>query len=243
MAYRYRSRYKVRKLARKSKRNFVVTLFLIALLLYATLNWALPSLINGVGFVKNIIKPSMKVATETNLNSSLAPPVLNIPYEATNSAQIDIKGYGTPQSSVAIYLDDEKKDTVDVSSGGVFEFKDISLKLGTNNIYGKSIDEDNKESLPSKLIKIIYDNEKPLLNVKEPEDNKKIQGGDKKIKVAGSTEAGAQIFINESLIIVDQDGNFSSELPLNEGENNFNIKAVDKASNSTEVLRQVTYAP
>lgn len=241
--YKYRSRRQVRKLASSSKRNFLITLFLVALLLYGALIWILPQFINGISFVKNAVNPEKKVINEKSKNSSLPPPVLSIPFEATNTAEINIRGYGTPNSKLAIYLDDEKKETVEISEDGTFEFKNISLVLGINNIYGKSIDEENLESLSSKNIQIIFDNEEPALTIKEPEDDKKIQGGDKKIKITGNTEADSQIFINDSQAIVDKDGNFSSEQSLNDGENTFNIKALDKASNFTEVSRKVTYQP
>lgn len=211
--------------------------------MYAGLVWVLPSVINGISFIKGFTTPAKKVVSNTSKNSSLAPPVLNIPYEATNTAEINIRGYGTPNSKVAIYLDDEKKDTTDVSGEGTFEFKNLSLVIGTNNIYGKSVDEENLESLPSKTIKIIYDSEKPQLNISEPEDGKNIQGGDKKVKIAGNTEAGVQVFINDSQTIVDKDGNFTMEQTLNDGDNNFNIKALDKASNYTEISRRVVYQP
>lgn len=243
MAQRYRGGYKARKIAKQSRRNFFITLVLVALLLYATFTWILPFLINGTSFVKDKVSHPQKIITESSKNSSLPPPVLSIPYEATNTAEVNIRGYATSNSKVAIFLDDEKKDSTEVGSDGTFEFKNIPLILGTNNIYGKSIDEENQESLSSKLIKIIYDNEKPPLNISEPEDGKNIQGGDKKIKITGNTEPGAQIYINDSLVIVNKDGNFSQELTLNEGDNNFNIKAVDKASNSTQITRRVTYQP
>lgn len=210
-------------------------------LIYATIQWILPSLINGLSFINSIVRPSRKVITQES--PSLAPPVLNIPYEATNTAQIEIRGYGIPNSKVAIFLDMEQVDTVDILEDGSFETKNIELKLGTNNIYGKSIDEKDQMSLPSKTFKIIYDNEKPPLNISEPEDGKKIQGGDKKVKISGTTEPNAQVFINDTLVIVNSDGNFTSEQTLNDGDNIFNIKAVDKASNFTEILRQVTYQP
>jgi len=242
MSYRYNSRRQTRKFAKKSRRNFIITIFLILLFSYLSLTWILPFLINGVGFVKGNINPPKKVATDDQ-TPTLAPPVLNILYEATNSSQIDIKGYGTPSSKVVIFLDDEKKDTVDVSEDGTLEFKNVQLVLGTNNIYGKSINDKNQESLPSKTFKIIYDNEKPSLNISEPLDGKEIQGGDKKIKISGNTEKGAHIFINGSQIIVDKDGNFSQDQTLNEGDNDFNIKAIDLASNTNEVSRRVIYQP
>lgn len=242
MAYKFRSRRTVKRLARKSKRNFLITLILIAFLVYAAISWILPNLINGVRAIKNTISPVKKAVVETQ-SPILAPPIFNIPYESTNTAQMNIKGYAAPNSKVALYLDDEKKDTVNTQEDGSFEIKEIKLSLGTNNIYGKSIDEKNQESLSSKTSKIIFDNEKPTLNISGPEDNKKIQGGDKKVKIAGNTKINAQVFINGSQIIVDKDGKFESEQPLTDGDNNFNIKAVDIASNFTEVSRKVIYQP
>lgn len=239
MAYRYRSRRSARKLAHKSRRNFIITLIIVAILIYATIVWILPTLINGVGFISGIVKPSHKVAIQDN--SSLAPPVLNIPYEATNTAQITIRGYAAPHTKVAIYIDDALKDSTQSSEDGSFEIKDISLALGTNNIYGKTMDDD-KESLPSKIIKVIYDNEKPSLEIYEPEDGKVIQD-ERKIKVRGKTEPQAQIFVNDARIITNFDGTFNTDYPLNDGDNILTIKAIDQASNYTEIARKLTLKP
>ena len=243
MAYRYRSRRAVKRFARKSRRNFIITLIIVILLAYFTLTWILPAFINSLGFIKNIVQPSEKKSVQTSQDSVLAPPVLSIPYEATNSAQIDIKGFGTPDSKVKLYIDDESTQTVDVPSDGSFTFEKVDLNLGTNNIYGKTLDEKENESLPSKTIKLIFDNEKPPSTISEPEDGKNIQGGDKKVKVSGKTEVGVKIFINDNQVIVDKDGNFSSEQLLNDGENTVTVKAVDSASNTNEIQRVVTYTP
>lgn len=237
----YSSRRSAKRFARKSKRNFIITLILTGLILYFTFKWILPFFIGGVSFIKDTINSNPKISSTQEANN-LAPPVLNIAYEATNTAQIDISGYGTPHSKVTLFLDDQAAQTIDVSSEGTFTFTKVPLKFGTNNIYAKTIDQ-NKVSLPSKEIKVILDNEKPSLNILEPDDNKQIQGGDKKVKVAGKTEAGSKIFINDNQTIVDSEGNFLTELSLNEGDNIISIKAVDFASNSTEVQRKVTYKP
>lgn len=243
MAYRYHSRRAVRRLARKSRRNFFITLVIITILAYFSLTWILPNFIGGIGFIKTVVSPSQKSITQPSDNITLAPPVLNIPYEATNTTQINIKGFGTPNSKVKLYIDDESKQTTDVAEDGSFTFKDVTLGLGTNNIYGRTVDEKDKESLPSKTIKVIYENEKPILNISEPEDNKTIQGGDRKVKVSGKTDPGVNIFINGTQVIVDKDGNFSADQPLNDGDNTISIKAVSIASNITEVQRNVKYNP
>lgn len=241
MAYRYRSRRTVQKIAKKSRRNFIITLIVISLLIYATLNWVLPYFIGGIGVVKNRIDPPKKITGTKNL--TLAPPVLNIPIEATNSAEINIKGFGVPNSKVKIYVDDDLKETVDVSSEGSFIAENILLNIGTNNIYGKTLDENAKESLASKTIILNYSYDKPNLAVNQPEDDSKIQGGDKKITVSGKTGDKIKIYINDSQVVVNKDGNFTSELSINEGENIITVKAVDVASNTTEIQRKVTYIP
>lgn len=243
MAYRYHSRRSVKRLARRSQKNFIVTLIVIGILLYATITWILPNFIGGLGFVKNITTPPQKNFTQASDNLTLAPPVLNITYEATNTAQVNINGFSTPNSKVTLYIDDEARNTITSSEDGSFTFENITLNLGTNNIYGKTVDESGKESLPSKTIKIIFDNEKPPLSVSEPEDSKVVQGGDRKVRVSGNTEPAVKVFINGTQVIVDKDGNFSADQSLNEGDNTISIKVIDNASNTTELERKVIFQP
>lgn len=243
MPYKYQSRRTARRLVRKSSRNFVITLILVALLAYSTLFWVLPFFINSLGTVKNIVKPSQKTVVQSPNTSPLAPPILNIPYVATNSAQIDIKGYGTPNSKVRLFLDDESKQAAEVAEDGSFTFNNVDLSLGTNNIYGTTVDEEDKESLPSKTIRLIFDNEKPSLNINEPNDGKVIQGGDKKVKVSGKTDSNMNVFVNDTQAIVDKDGNFNIDQSLNDGDNIISIKAVDEAANTTEIQRKVIFNP
>lgn len=237
--YRYRA---ARRIQKKDKQNFVITLIIIIALLYITFAWILPNLIGGLGIIKNFINPTKQISPEGN-QIMLAPPVLNIPYEATNTAEIDIGGYAAPLSKVELFIDEEKKQNTDVNESGIFIFQNVTLNLGTNNIYGKTVDEKNIESLSSKTIIITFDNEKPDLEIKEPEDNKLIQGGDKKVRISGTTEPGASIFINGNQVVVENDGNFSTTLDINEGDNNFDIKAIDLANNISEISRKVIYNP
>ncbi len=241
MAYRYQYRA-VKKQQKKSRQNFIITLIIIIILLYGTFFWILPFVISSIGAIRNSTNPSGKVINPTD-QETLAPPVLNIPFEATNSSQINISGYGSPGSKVELFIDDDKKQTVTVNSDGSFDINDISLTLGINNIYGKSVDDSGKESLASKIISLTYDNKKPLLQINEPDDNKQIQGGDKKVKISGRTDPGIKVFINNNQVILDKDGNFSSDESINEGDNNFDIKAVDLALNTSQISRKVNYKP
>lgn len=236
MAYYSRS---TRKLAKNSKRKFIFTLVIIALLGYTTIFWIMPAFINGVGLISDEFKPKNSEESPAD-NPTLAPPQINIPFEATNSEVIEIKGYSTGQK-VEIYLDDELIDTIDAQSDGNFTGS-IELRIGTNNIYGKSVDEKNQTSLPSKTIKVLYDNIKPTLEVTEPEDGKSIQG-ERRLKVAGKTDPDAHVFVNGTQVIVTSDGSFSREISLSDGENNIVVKSQDQALNEIEINRKVNFTP
>lgn len=232
----YRMRYRK---ARKRKPNMLGTIILIILILFISFNWVLPTLVNGLGSLNRLFKP-VKQGEQTPL-STLAPPVLLIPYEATNSAKVDISGYATSHSTVNIYLDEVLAAQIETGEDGSFIARNFSLKLGTNNIYGKTVDQKDQESLSSKTLKVIFDNEKPELEVTEPEDGKTSQ--DRKIKVSGKTEPGATLYINDQRTIMSDDGSFASEITLNEGENTLTIKVHDGAGNLTEIQRKVNYQP
>lgn len=243
MAYKYSSRL-ARNQAKKSKRKFTLSIIFIILILYATLMWVLPNFIGALGLISGILKPNNQInQVSTADNSLFAPPVLTIPFESTNSSQIIIEGYAAPNSKVAIYVEDKQIIEAKTKPDGSFTTDKIDLSLGTNNIYGKTIDDKENGSLPSKTLKVFYDNEKPTLEIGEPEDNKTITGGDKKVTVKGKTDPGTNIFINYQKIILDSEGNFQQSVSINDRENILTVKARDSAGNETEVARKVIYKP
>ena len=243
---KYNSRSKplsVRRLEKKGKRRFIFTILFALFLLYASFTWILPTLVGGLSVI-NKFKPEEQIQTPISENATLAPPVLNIPYEATNTARIKIKGFSQAESKVEVYLDDELKTEVKVSSDGSFTTDEITLNLGTNNLSGKTIDEKGNKSLSSKPIRIIYENEKPTLDLREPADNSTVKG-DKKITVSGTTNVSKDINVtaNGIRLIVNSEGQFSQVLEINEGDNNIVVIAADTAGNSAQVTRKVTHQP
>ncbi len=242
---RYRSSYykprSLRRLENKSRRNFILTIILGLVGVYLLLSWGLPALIGGLTTL-NKFRHEGKTPAVAVEDAAIAPPVLNIPYEATNTATIKISGYSSSNSKVEIYLDDALKDTASTSDDGSFTSSDLSLSLGTNNIYGKTVNGDHK-SLASKTIKLIYSNDKPKLDISEPQDGAQVHGGDKKVKVSGKTDPLNSVSINGSTVIVNSDGSFASDTGLNDGDNNITIIATNPVGNSTKSERKVSYSP
>lgn len=203
--------------------------------------WGLPFLIGSLS-VFNKFKPST-AKQESVEDLAIAPPILNIPFEATSSSTLQISGHSTPNSEVEIYFDDEIKDMVETNSEGNFKTDPLELSLGTNNIYGKTISDKGIKSLPSKTIKLLFNNEKPKLEIAEPQDNAQIKGGDKKIRVSGTTDSNNIVSVNGLNTIVNSEGNFSIEVNINEGDNVIQISASNQVGNSNQVERKVNYTP
>lgn len=216
-------------------RNIILGIIILFVLLKV-----LPELVGGLSFL-NKFKPSAKSDTVSD-TTTLAPPVLNIPFESTNSANLRISGYATPKTTVKIYIDDELKSTSQTLDDGTFQTNSLALNLGTNNIYGKVSDEKNHQSLPSKTIKLTYNSDKPKLDLNGPADNTQIKGGDKKVTVSGSTDPDDSISVNGTTVIVNSDGSFSTTVNLNDGDNNLTVTATNSFGNITTVSRKVNYS-
>lgn len=234
----------IRRSERKSRNRLIFTLILGIFLIYALFSWILPTIIGGASLINNFKqKPTQEV--ENKETQAIAPPVLSIPYEATNTATIRIKGYAQPNLEVEIYVDDDLKSTAKAGDDGNFTSEEITLSLGTNNINGKTIGLDGSKSLSSKPIKIYFNNQKPKLDIKQPSDSQEIKGGDKKVNVSGNVDPPQDIIvtINNSRVILDQNGNFSQTIEINEGENNIMISATDSFGNNTKVTKKITYQP
>lgn len=231
-----------KRLERKTRNRFILSFILALVLLYFSLTWLIPNLISQLSII-NRFKPDLNQKKSLIQNASLAPPVLNIPYEATNTAIIKISGFAQPKTRVEIYIDETRQTTVDTKDDGSFLAENIQLLLGLNNIDAKTIDDKGAKSLPSKTIRIIYDNQKPKLELSQPEDNQVVKGGDKKITISGITEPGNDLWVNGVKIVVNSEGSFNQNIEINDEDNNLTIQATDKAGNTTTLSRRVIYQP
>jgi hypothetical protein len=234
-AYRPRS---LRHSESKAKKRLIYTIVGILVATYVFFNWGLPFIIGHLSFLNKRGKP---VDAETlKIDEAIAPPVLYIPYEATNSASLPISGYAAPLSRVEVYIDDEIKSQTSTDSEGKFTTSPIALNLGTNNISAVTINDSDKKSLPSKNIKLYFSSEKPSLEISEPSDGAEIKG-DKKVKVAGKTDENNSVTVNGSTVVVDAAGNFQTIVPLNDGDNTITIISSNSFGNSNQMQRTVKF--
>lgn len=235
------SRYIRRKAfeERKSLQQLVLSILGIISLLFLFFYIGIPSLVKLSSLIAGFKKD---ITTVQNENNVISEPFLEPLPVATNSAKITISGSANTGETVLLFLNNDKTAEKLVGKDGQFAFTNISLDTGTNDIYAIAKLND-KESLPSQKLKVSYQNEPPKLEVESPKDGEVFKRENKEILIKGKTDEEAIVSVNDRLIIVDPNGNFSTTLRLNDGENKLEIKAADNAGNSQKVDLKVIYEP
>lgn len=198
-------------------------------------------MINFTLFISGL-KNSQDTTAEKSV-SFVSPPVLNPLPAATNSAEVTISGSALQKQTVMLYLDGGLAGKMKVDKEANFSFEDVMLNKGTNIITARALDENGKESENSQQITVLLKTDSPQLSIDSPTEGQSFVKDDKTAQVRGKTDAGAKITVNELWAIVDGNGNFSYQLPLQDGENKIKVVAVDDAGNKTEMERKVNYSP
>ena len=170
----------------------------------------------------------------------LLPPRLFPLPVATNSAEITIRGIGEKKSKIEIFLNNKLLGFTFADANGQFTFSDLKLKEGENQIYAVCKKE-TRTSLPSNSLSITFKSKPPKLVIISPSPNTTVS--EEKLKIEGKTDPDVSLFINGKWVIVKNDGSFSFELPLSEGENKIEVIAQDIGGNETKKEFSVTYKP
>ena len=79
----------------------------------------------------------------------------------------------------------------------------------------------------------------PKLQVITPSDNQIFQ--ESIVEVRGNSDRDAVVYINEKLISVDEQGNFSEEISLSPGGNTILIEAVSRRGRKSIIEREIFY--
>ena len=69
-----------------------------------------------------------------------------------------------------------------------------------------------------------------------------MNGEKKAVIVTGKVKEDSTVTINGRFVVVQNDGSFSYDFPLNDGDTILKITATDEAGNQTSVERKVTYS-
>jgi hypothetical protein len=116
------------------------------------------------------------------------------------------------------------------------------LESGLNQLSIYTVNKLGTESLQTKTYEIVFDDEPPMIVINEPEPDSVIElKRNRTTRVSGETEPLSKVYLNDRLILVDDEGQFSSTHYLNEGENILRFVAVDQAGNQSELEIKVEF--
>ena len=223
----------------KTRKNLLLSILGIILVLLLVFKFGLPLLINLSLFLSGS-KGSLE-QSESKISSFIAPPILNPFPQATSSANIIISGVASENQTIDLYINDDLIDKTKTKEDGRFSF-DTIVKPGENIIKTKAVVK-NKESEFSQPLTVSFKSAPPSLTLSSPSDGQSFSKDQNTVDVNGATDTDVKITVNGFWAITDNDGSFSYILPLQNGENKIKIIATDIAGNKTEKEIKVTYNP
>ncbi len=168
------------------------------------------------------------------------PPRIILPFEATNSAKINIRGFAENGATVELLKDGQLLESMPVDNKGEFNFQEVVLSEGSNIFYATAYLKGELKSDPSKHFAVLYDTKAPELKLTNPsETSLTVDYAD--FDIIGKTETGCSVTINGSFAPVDSEGNFKLKVQLGAGKNEFEVKVKDQAGNETKTKTAITY--
>ena len=215
---------------RRTKRQTIFILLLSLLLLVLLVVYGLPALLNLTSLISNY-KKSTAVAGIKKGTPPPAIPRLSEDLTATSSAKIKISGVADPKITVELFQNNDSQGTTAADETGIFSFA-VNLNKGDNIFTARATGDTGEKSALSEEYKISFLNSPPKLEAFAAGDG----------TVAGTTDPGATVSINDRLTIVDSRGKFSYQLTLKDGENKITVVATDPAGNQTKKELTVTKA-
>lgn len=234
--------FKQTRLERKSEEQVTkktVFLGVITILLFlAIIVFGLPFLIRFSVFLGDI-----KNKKDTVVQEKVLPPLaprLILPFDATNSAKISIKGLSDTGVNVELLKNDVSLEKTQSSENGDFAFNDIQLDKGENIFTAIAINDKGGSSEVSKQLKVIYDDQQPEVTMINPsEQSLNVDYSD--FDVVGKSEKGVSVLINGRVAMVDDEGKFKLKIQLNAGKNDIEVIVRDEAGNETKKNISITY--
>jgi len=212
----------------------VLTVFLFV----AIVIFGLPLLVRFSVFLGNA-KNRNEEETRVQVLPPMAPRLI-LPFEATNSAKISVKGLAEPGVMVELLKNDVAVEKMEVSEEGEFSFDGVGLSDGENEFSAIAMTEDGGSSDLSKILIVMFDNEAPQLVMQNPsEDELTVDYDD--FDIVGKAEPRVSVLVNGRVAIVDDDGGFKIKMQLQAGENEFEVVVRDMAGNETRKKIKITY--
>lgn len=239
--HEYTSRLARQETKRYTQQSFffiLATLALIVLVIFV----GIPLVTKAAIFIGDIRSSNTPITNQETLRP--ATPQLIPPPVATNSSNLTVSGYAQAGAKVAIFINGVKQAESLVDESGSFNFNDLKLNVGANEIYAISFNSNDQASPESSPLTINVFDQKPKLTLTNPENGAKIYGfQNQQLNVEGLTDTHNTVYINDRQTFVTTNGTFKQSFILKDGENSFTITATDPAGNQTSQNLVINYYP
>jgi len=226
----------------EEKRNIRTAVLLggfTIVLIFGVFIFGLPTVAKFAAFLADLRKSGEPV--EINDTTPPAPPRFDPLPEATNKMSVEVLGESEPGATVILIFNGENEEVV-ANNEGSFR-RTFELNKGENTLRASAKDSSGNESQKTDAVSIIFDDDEPSLEISSPSDGSSFFGSkQRQLVIEGSTDPGSSLSINDRFVLVEEDGSFAFATTLSEGENTFNLKALDKAGNQTEKSFKVTFS-
>lgn len=218
----------------------IVLILVIPLLMYF---WGLAIISNIANFWGFFTPTASSTFSKDLVGRSLPvlPPILSKLPGAVKGSKLGLSGYAQEGLQVKIYLNAVQVASLRAGKDGQFSFDGLALDEGSNEIYARAVDDHQVESNPSVKVTVKYLKKPPFLELTNLGDNAEIKQKETIFTLVGKTQTGATVAINNSLVFVDNDGNFNYPFTLSDGQNTITAVATDEAGNTTKVERAINF--
>lgn len=226
-------RYRASK--EKSRSRFYILLSIVFVIVL--FKWGIPYFVN---FIAGNGAPRQEAQNDTIPPQA---PILAALPEATNSSSLVIEGYTEPNSALDILINDSINVTDTAKEDGSFSSV-ARLAVGSNRVQVRAADAAGNQSVSEVKI-VVYDSTPIDLTISSPKDGTEYFGKNNQvIDIKGSvSKANSQVVINNSFVVVNNDGSFDHKYQLTNGNNEIKIVASDSAGNTAEETITIVYTP
>ncbi|MBH0162434.1 S8 family peptidase [Fictibacillus sp. 26RED30] len=165
------------------------------------------------------------------VNYEVTAPSITSPVDGsfTNEEKVTVTGNAAPTTTVEIYRDGEEVATAETTDEGTFS-AEVMLEEGANTLTAKAVTDSGStdESAP---VTVTLDQTKPRVSITSPADGMKTNRESVTVKGTVDETNLDWVKVNGQKAQVDEGGNYSHRMLLNEGENVIKVVALDKAGN------------
>lgn len=223
---------------RSAKKAALLSILTLGIVVMAAI-FGIPALVRLALFVGDLNSAAKPVDKSDTI--APVPPSLYSAYTATNSASLAVSGIAEPGSTVYVTNNGDPAGNVVAKEDGTFQFSNVSLKDGNNELKAVAVDQSSNSSSPSKAVNVYYSTKQPKLEVDTPTEGQRITGAETNIDVKGTTDPANKILVNDRMAVVNNEGKWAFRIGLANGDNTIVVVATDKAGNTARKEIKVNY--